>query len=78
MLADDEYEEVVEDIKQECQVSGPVAAINIPRDGVNKGACFVRFVDMAGAAKARESLHNRQFDGNTVTATFITPEQMPA
>ena len=37
----------------------------------SQGACFVRFADLAGAGKAQKSLHMRQFDGNTVTATFI-------
>ncbi|KAL1502977.1 hypothetical protein AB1Y20_011048 [Prymnesium parvum] len=77
MLSDDEYEDVLDDIKQECERSGAVADIKIPREGPLKGACFVRFAELAGAAKARESLHMRQFDGNTVTAKFITADQMP-
>lgn len=104
MLSGEEYEDVLDDIKQECERSGPVADIKIPREGELKvnlvkwracpisiraapslcrlvfqqGACFVRFSDLAGAAKARESLHLRQFDGHTVTAKFISVEQMPA
>ena len=62
---------------KECESNGPVADIKIPRDGALKGACFVRFVDQSGSSKARKSLHQRQFDGNTVTATFITVEDMP-
>jgi len=78
MLVDDaEYSDVLDDIRQECESNGPVADIKIPRDGALKGACFVRFVDQSGSSKARKSLHQRQFDGNTVTATFITVEDMP-
>ena len=75
---DDEYGEIVEDIKSECENSGgPVEAIVMPRTGPLKLLCFVRFASEADAAKARASLDQRQFDGNVVKAFFITPEEMP-
>ena len=61
----------VDDIRQECERSGRVLDLAIPRDGPTKGACFVRYAEPAHAAAARESLHNRQFDGNTVDAQFV-------
>ena len=36
MLTDEEYPDVVEDIKSECERSGPVADIKIPREGEHK------------------------------------------
>jgi len=78
ILDDDaEYADVLDDIRQECERSGPVAEMKIPRVGDTRGSCFVRFVDTVGSGKARESLHQRQFDGNTVTAVFIPESDMP-
>lgn len=49
-----------------------VVELKIPKAGEpNVGACFVKFEAATDAAKAREALHNRAFDGNTVTAAFI-------
>ena len=74
MLSDDEYADVLDDIRQECERSGRVLDVVIPRQGPRKGACFVRYVEPADAARARASLHTRQFDGNTVTAQFVPEE----
>ena len=73
MLNDDaEYAEVLDDIKTECEgVGGAVQAVVMPRTGPHATLCFVTFGEVASAAKARESLDNRQFDGNTVKASFI-------
>uniref|UniRef100_A0A6U5J7E4 RRM domain-containing protein n=1 Tax=Calcidiscus leptoporus TaxID=127549 RepID=A0A6U5J7E4_9EUKA len=73
MLKDDEeYKDVLEDIRLECERFGAGVVVRIPRQNeTNAGACFLRYNDVAGAAKAREALHNRQFDGNSVTAIFI-------
>ena len=76
LSADDEYKEVVDDIREECSLSGPVADVVIPRDGAAKGLCFVRFETVAAAAAARRSLDRRQFDGNVVKASFIEPAEV--
>jgi splicing factor U2AF subunit len=72
MLTDAEYPEVLEDIRGECEQSGPVADLKIPRTGEpHAGLVFVRYESLAASAKAKESLHKRQFDGNTVLAIFV-------
>ena len=72
VLVDWEYTAVVDDIRQECERSGRVVELKIPRQGEQDvGACFVRYAELADAARARESLHKRQFDGNTVTAIHV-------
>ena len=70
--------EIVEDIKQECERSGPVLKILMPRTGDHAGLCFVQFGELGAAAKARSSLDARQFDGNVVKATFISEPEMPS
>jgi len=77
MLTEAEYPEVYDDIKTECAQSGAVAQLRIPRTGEPQaGLCFVTYQTLSGAAKAKEALHKRQFDGNTVLATFM-PEEPP-
>ena len=79
MVDDDvEYAEVLEDIKGECESSGhTVEAILMPRAGPLKCNCYVKFATIDGAAAARTSLDQRQFDGNVVKATFIPESEMP-
>jgi splicing factor U2AF subunit len=77
MLTEAEYPEVYDDIKTECAQSGAVAQLRIPRMGEPQaGLVFVTYETLSGAAKAKEALHKRQFDGNTVLATFV-PEEPP-
>ena len=76
---DDEYAEVIDDIKTECEsVGGPVEGVVMPRTGPQATLCFITFADLEGASKARATLDQRQFDGNTVKATFITEAEVPA
>ena len=72
MLTEAEYPEVYEDIKNECSESGTVVQLRIPRTGEPQaGLVFVTYETLAGAAKAKAALHKRQFDGNTVLASFV-------
>ena len=72
MLGDDEYDDLLADIKEECEKHGAVAEVKIPRKGEPEvGLCFVRFEQVQASVLAKDALHNRQFDGNTVKASFI-------
>jgi len=76
LTSDDEYKEICEDIQQECETSGAVTELKVVRTGPLAGVCFVKFGQLSGAAKARESLDKRQFDGNTVQAIFVSEADM--
>ena len=79
MLSDDqEYTEICDDIKTECETNGPVTEMKVVRTGPMAGVAFVKFEMLVAAAKARESLDKRQFDGNTVKASFVSEEVMAA
>ena len=55
----------------------PGGSAAMPRTGEPQaGLVFVTYDTLSGAAKAKEALHKRQFDGNTVLATFV-PEEPP-
>lgn len=71
-LQDDaEYEEILQDIKDECGNHGPVRDIVIPRTGqAGVGKVFVAFAEQAGAEKAKGALEGRKFMGRTVLVTF--------
>ena len=80
ILSDDaEYNEVLDDIKSECEsCGGAVTAVFMPRSGPHATKAYVTFAEVVGASKARESLDKRQFDGNTVKATFIQEGEVPS
>ena len=76
---DEEYVEIIDDIKGECESSGgSVVTIIMPRTGPLKRLCFVQFAALEGASAARQSMDQRQFDGNVVKAYFIEADEMPA
>jgi len=83
-LADDqEFEDIKEDVADECNKFGTVKSIEIPRpmpggSGVavpGLGRIFVEFADTVGANKARKSLAGRTFGGKKVEATYF-PEDL--
>jgi len=76
LAADDEYAEIHDDIKQECETYGSVSAFKLPRTGPLAGVCFVKFEQLSSASRAREALDKRQFDGNTVNAVFLTEAEI--
>lgn len=84
-LTDDElYEELREDVMDECSRHGKVVSIVIPRqerfggravDAGAVGQIFIQFADTQGAVAARKSVGGRSFNGNIVRALFF-PEEL--
>lgn len=82
-LTDDElYEELQEDVADECNKHGTVKSVVIPRvpsgssdpvDGL--GYVFVYFTNTDGAGKAKAVIHGRSFNGKSVQATYY-PEEL--
>eukprot|EP00245_Coleochaete_scutata_P012905 TRINITY_DN508_c0_g4_i2.p1 TRINITY_DN508_c0_g4~~TRINITY_DN508_c0_g4_i2.p1 ORF type:complete len:397 (-),score=99.82 TRINITY_DN508_c0_g4_i2:626-1816(-) len=77
---DNEYEEIKEDMRDECGKYGTLTNLVIPRPrpGENVpgvGKVFVEYTDIAGSSKAKASLHGRKFGGNTVVATFYPEDK---
>jgi splicing factor U2AF 65 kDa subunit len=81
---DEEYEDIKEDIREECSKLGKVQSVAIPRppkatddtttttpsteQGVGK--VFVEFEQVDDAIRAYTALGGRKFAGRTVTATY--------
>ena len=73
----DLYQELLEDVTDECNRHGKVDHVVIPRGGnANEGEpfvgkVFVCFVDVEGAEKALKAVNGRRFNGTTVEAVFF-------
>ncbi|XP_061339469.1 splicing factor U2af large subunit A-like isoform X2 [Gastrolobium bilobum] len=77
---DEDYEEILDDMRQECSKFGTLVNVVIPRsqpvpqpDGEQSagvGKVFLEYVDVDGATKARAGLNGRKFGGNQVVAVF--------
>ncbi|XP_020690353.1 splicing factor U2af large subunit B-like isoform X3 [Dendrobium catenatum] len=80
---DEEYEEILDDMKGECGKYGNLVNVVIPRPGPHGevvhgvGRVFLEYDNINGAVKARLRLHGRKFDGNQAVAVFY-PENMYA
>lgn len=81
-LRDDrEFEDIYEDIKDECGKYGTVANLVIPRPSPTGeevpglGKAFVEYTDIQGSGKAKASLNGRKFAGNTVVAVYYPEDK---
>lgn len=76
-LTDDEvFEEIYDDMKDECAKYGTLVSLVIPRPKASEenvpglGKVFLEYNDVQEAAKAHGVLNGRKFGGNTVTAVY--------
>ncbi|KAM8965797.1 splicing factor U2AF 65 kDa subunit-like [Sarcophilus harrisii] len=72
---DDEYKEIMEDVRDECSKYGVVKSIEIPRptDGVEVPGCgkiFVEFVSTFDCQKAMQGLTGRKFANRVVVTKY--------
>uniref|UniRef100_A0A3B4BLM5 Uncharacterized protein n=1 Tax=Periophthalmus magnuspinnatus TaxID=409849 RepID=A0A3B4BLM5_9GOBI len=67
---EDEYEDILEDMKEECQKYGTVVSLLIPKENPGKGQVFVEYSSSSDAKEAQRLLTGRTFDGRFVVATF--------
>ncbi|MEN2496820.1 MAG: U2 small nuclear RNA auxiliary factor 2 [Marteilia pararefringens] len=77
---DEEYEDICEDIRQECEKFGTVVSLEIPRpvDGQEVqglGKVYVEFENKAGCSKAFEYLSGRKFSNKVVVTSFYNPDK---
>ncbi|XP_077224018.1 splicing factor U2af large subunit A-like isoform X2 [Tasmannia lanceolata] len=73
---DEEYEDIVDDMRGEGGKYGTLVNVVIPRPNPNGepsagvGKVFLEFADTDGSSKARAGLNGRKFGGNQVVAVF--------
>jgi len=80
LIDDDEYDEIMEDVKEECNKYGQVKSIEIPRPiqdvdvpGVEK--IFVEFYSINDCQKAQQALTGRKFANRVVVTSFYDPDK---
>jgi splicing factor U2AF subunit len=82
LVDDEDYEDIVEDIKEECSKYGTVKSLEIPRPvksetgeapevGSGVGKVFVEFDNVMDCQKAMSTLTGRKFQNRTVVTSFI-------
>jgi splicing factor U2AF subunit len=71
------YEELIEDVADECNTHATVKSVVVPRAAGDPaaGRIFVHFTDSEGAEKARRAVAGRKFNGKIVEAVFY-PEEL--
>ncbi|XP_010547481.1 PREDICTED: splicing factor U2af large subunit B isoform X2 [Tarenaya hassleriana] len=73
---DEEYEDIMEDMRQEGGKFGNLVNVVIPRPNPNAeptpgvGKVFLEYADTDGASKARAGMNGRKFGGNQVVAVY--------
>ncbi|CAH9143729.1 unnamed protein product [Cuscuta epithymum] len=73
---DEDYEDILEDMRMECGKFGTLVNLVIPRprsDGEptpGVGKVFLEYADVEGSSKAQQGLNGRKFGGNQVVAVF--------
>ncbi|XP_044496918.1 splicing factor U2af large subunit A-like isoform X2 [Mangifera indica] len=81
LMDDEEYEEILEDMREECSKYGTLVNVVIPRPHPNGeqfpgvGKVFLEYYDMAGCATAKTALNGRKFGGNLVKAYYYPEDK---
>merc|ERR1711992_102904 len=77
---EEEYEDILEDIREECSKFGSVKSIEIPRPvpGVEVPGCgkvFVEFYGIPDCQKAQHALTGRKFSNRVVVTSYFEPDR---
>lgn len=77
---DEEYEDIVEDIREECNKYGVVRSVEIPRpiEGMDIPGCgkvFVEFNSVIDCQKAQQNLTGRKFANRVVVTSYFDPDR---
>ncbi|KEY63835.1 hypothetical protein S7711_09849 [Stachybotrys chartarum IBT 7711] len=80
LMDNDDYEEICEDVRDECSKFGTVVQLKVPRpsggsrQSAGVGKIFVKFDSKESATKALNALAGRKFADRTVVTTYFTEE----
>lgn len=84
LMDDQEYQDILEDVLEECKTFGEVLEVFVPRPSKSGtvahgvGKIFVHFEGLESALKAKQALHGRLFDGRHVDASFFDEQRFLA
>ncbi|CAH1711456.1 splicing factor U2AF 50 kDa subunit-like [Aphis gossypii] len=77
---EEEYEDILEDIREECSKYGVVRSLEIPRpiEGIDVPGCgkvFIEFNTIPDCQKAQQALAGRKFNNRVVVTSFMEPDK---
>ncbi|XP_050523210.1 splicing factor U2AF 50 kDa subunit-like [Daktulosphaira vitifoliae] len=77
---EEEYEDILEDIREECNKYGVVRSLEIPRpiEGIDVPGCgkvFIEFNATTECQKAQQALAGRKFNNRVVVTSFMDPDK---
>lgn len=70
--SDQDYNEIIEDTKDECSQFGALKSVIIPRSGPGATRIFLEYLSSEDASKAIAGLAGRTFDNRQVVAKFFS------
>ncbi|KAH8771692.1 hypothetical protein F5883DRAFT_642368 [Diaporthe sp. PMI_573] len=80
LMDNDDYEEICDDVRDECSKYGQIVAIKVPRpvggsrQSAGVGKIFVKYDTPESATKALKALAGRKFADRTVVTTYFPEE----
>ncbi|PGH18935.1 hypothetical protein AJ80_04262 [Polytolypa hystricis UAMH7299] len=80
LLDNDDYEEICDDVREECTKYGEVVELKVPRpsggsrQSAGVGKIYVKFSTPEAAADAMKALAGRKFQDRTVVTTYFSEE----
>ncbi|EAQ89349.1 hypothetical protein CHGG_05968 [Chaetomium globosum CBS 148.51] len=80
LMDNDDYEEIRDDVQEECEKFGKILSIKIPRpaggsrQSAGVGKIFIKFETPETATKALQALAGRKFADRTVVTTYFPEE----
>ncbi|KAK0751677.1 hypothetical protein B0T18DRAFT_74699 [Schizothecium vesticola] len=83
LMDNDDYEEIRDDVQEECQKYGKIISVKIPRpvggsrQSAGVGKIYVKFEAPESATKALQALAGRKFSDRTVVTTYFPEVRLP-
>lgn len=76
VLNPEEYQEIMEDVSEECAKFGPMVGIKIPNDRRSHGIgkIYIKYENAESATAALKALAGRKFSDRTVVASYFGEE----
>lgn len=80
LMDNDDYEEIRDDIQEECEKFGKILALKIPRpvggsrQSAGVGKIYIKYETPEAATKALQALAGRKFSDRTVVSTYFPEE----
>lgn len=79
LSVEEEYQDILDDVTEECKKHGPVLRVEIPKPGAaDCGTIFVVYESTEGAKEARSKLDGRKFNERTIVISFLQQEEFNA